>query len=76
MPNNIYNMRTKGPGIAPWSFYKSDPLDLLINTDNPTIDIPTGTDHPKFKRNGQQFEVKDYDKINKDNIETLLASKK
>ena len=69
-------MRTKGPGIAPWSFYKSDPLDMLIHTDSSTIDIPTSGTHPKFKRNGQQSEAKDYDKINRDNIEVMLAVKK
>ena len=45
-------MRTRGPGIAPWSFYKTDPLDNLIDIDSSepysTIDNPNH--HKKDKR--------------------------
>lgn len=54
-------MRTRGVGIAPWSFYKSDPLDNLMEMDN-VESLYTIDTAPKKKK---IEDAKNYNKINR-----------
>ena len=60
-------MRTKGPGIAPWSFYKADPLDNLIDFASAETHHTLDPNKPHSISKEMKLD-KDYEKINKKKI--------